>query len=107
MNATNFEPWVFFTFKLELCIDHLKLCTISKTCELDLDLQGQIGLQTCKIFVFKLTYLNFAFTLFIDRLNISLICSLLINHLKRITVPSIIYQISYVLQSKTSLYRIK
>ena len=41
----------------------------------DLDLQGQIGLQTCKIFVltFIWTYLEFAFTLelFIDHLNIS------------------------------------
>ena len=45
----------------------------SKTC--NLDLQCQIGLQTGKIFVltFKLTYLEFAFTLklFIDHLIIS------------------------------------
>ena len=63
------------TFKRYLCID-LRSYTISKTCDLDLDLQGQIGLQTCKIFV-----LNFQVDLFgilpfhkvfIDNLNIHL-----------------------------------
>ena len=39
-----------FTFKLELCIDHLKVLDYSKTCDLDLDLQVQNGLQTWKIF---------------------------------------------------------
>ena len=42
-----------FTFELELCIDHLKVFTISKTCDPDFDLRGQIDLQTSKIFVLK------------------------------------------------------
>ena len=34
---------------------------IENLCDLDLDLQGQIGFQTCKLFVlnFKLTHLEF------------------------------------------------
>ena len=35
-----------FTFKLKLCIDHIKALHYFKAC--DLDLQGQIGLQTCE-----------------------------------------------------------
>ena len=44
-----------FTLKLELCIDDLKDLNYSKTCDLDLDIQGQIGLQSWKIF-FKTFY---------------------------------------------------
>ena len=38
VNATTFEPWDF-TFKLELCIYHLKVLHYFKTYYLDLDLQ--------------------------------------------------------------------
>ena len=44
---------------------------ILKICDLDLDLHGQIGLNSCKIFVLILPIWNFSFTLklFIDHLN--------------------------------------
>ena len=56
-------------------IKNLNVSDRFETNDLDLDLQGQIGLETCKIFVlnFKLTHLEFAFSLklFIDHLYIS------------------------------------
>ena len=40
-----------FIFKLKLFIDHLNVSYDLKISDLDLDVQGQIGLQTFKIFI--------------------------------------------------------
>ena len=37
--------------KLNLCIDYLKVLDCFKNLSLDFELDGQIGLQTCKLFV--------------------------------------------------------
>ena len=47
-----------FAFKLEPCLDHVKVSEELKPGVLDLDLQSQIGLQTYKIFVSTLKKLN-------------------------------------------------
>ena len=66
-----------FTFKLEPCIDHIKVSDEFEIGDLDLDLQGQIGPETSKNFglnFFKnLTVSSFIFKLelFIDHLSVS------------------------------------
>ena len=47
----NFGGALNFIFKIEPCIDHIKVLDEFETGDLDLDLQGQIGLETSKILV--------------------------------------------------------
>ena len=47
----NFWGVLNFTFKLEPCIDHIKASDEVEAIDLDLDLQGQIVLESYKILV--------------------------------------------------------